>query len=386
MKKLAYLLLTCIPMFSFTQGIDSSYFENYSQVINLASDSDIQNFALLDSAAANNDFFFTAEQHWKAVNSQLQFSFLKYLHQKAGVRNLLLEGGYSYGYLVNRYLESGDDKLLEKVLQDIPICPKDQRELFEKIRDYNLSLPEEDRIQVHGIDLEHAPVLSVHSLNNLMPETTLPPSIASNMEKLVELHRSPYYYKAEMRKFFKRLNKDIHRQETVYKIFWGEHYETFRMITENTVQAFGFTLLKATVFKKRWEKREARMYKNFLQVRDNMKTGKYYAQFGGLHTDIKTSSRWEFPSLAHRLNYSENSPVKGKVLTISRYFRKLKSDYQKPGEYRKLEGMVSLAEKKFSDSIVLLSMIGNHTPFDELSKTFQYILLIDPDLEQAGCE
>ncbi|MEL6250605.1 MAG: hypothetical protein AAFR87_01235 [Bacteroidota bacterium] len=386
MKKLASLLLLSIPFLVAGQGIDSSYFENYSRVINLSSDSTHQSFDMLDSAVREHEFFFTAEQHWKAVNSQLQFSFLQYLHQKAGVRNLLLEGGYSYAFLINKFLETGDHRLLEKVLEDIPICPKDQRQLFERIRSYNLSLPKEDWIQVHGIDLEHSPILSLQSINNMLPAKEIPNGIAKRIERLLELHQSPYYDKAEVKKFFRGLNKDIKRRESDYRIFWGEDFEIFQMITLNTVQAYRFTVFNATFFKKSWEKREERMYANFLLTKEKMKNGKFYAQFGALHTDINTSSRWEFPTLANRLNYSTDSPVKGKVLTISRYFRKLNSDYQKPGEYKILESMMSMAEKRFSDSIVLFSMVGNKTPFKELSKTFQYIILIDPDLEQEGCE
>ena len=386
MKKLAFLLLLSIPFLSISQGIDSSYFENYSQVINLNVDSSFQELPLMDSSLAKHDFFFTAEEHKQAVNTQIQFSFLKYLHQKAGVRNFLLEGGYSYAFMINRYLSNGDEKLLDKILQDIPICPENQRELFQKIRKYNLGLPDKDRIEVHGIDLESSPALAIHTLYYLMPETTLPSGIAKYMTKLVDLHNSPYFYESDVKKFFRKLARDIKTNPHDYIAYWSGNFEIFKMIVENARQGLGFTLIKATIFKKRWEKREARMYNNFLLIKDKMKPGKFYAQFGGLHTDIKTSSLWEFPSLANRLNYSESSPVKGKVLTISRYFRTLNSDYKKPGEYRKLQNMVSIAEKRFDNSIVLLSMIGKQTPFRELSKTFQYIMLIDPALEQISCE
>lgn len=386
MKKLTFLLMLCSPFLSFSQGIDSSYFENYSQVIDLTVDSTFQDFSLMDSSLAQHDFFFTAEEHKQAVNTQIQFSFLKYLHQKAGVRNFLLEGGYSYAFMINRYLITGDEKLLDKILQDIPICPENQRELFQKIRKYNLSLPEKDRIEVHGIDLESSPALAIHTLYYLMPTSTLPSNIAAFMTELVELHNSPYFYEKTVNQFFRRLARDIKTNPYDYIAYWSGNYDIFKMIVENARQGLGFTLIKATIFKKRWEKREARMYNNFLLIKDKMKPGKYYAQFGGLHTDITTSSLWEFPSLANRLNYSQDSPVKGKVLTISRYFRTLNSDYKKPGEYRKLQNMVSIAEKRFDNSIVLLSMIGKQTPFRELSKTFQYIMLIDPALEQISCE
>ena len=386
MKELITFLCFIIPYAILGQSNERVYFENNAQVVTLSMDSNLQSFELMDTVLANHDFFFAAEQHWKAVNSQLQFRFLQYLHQKAGVKNLLLEGGYSYAYLINKYLKTGDEKLLDKVLQDIPVCPKDQRKLFERIRSYNLELEPQDRIEVHGIDLEHSPILALQSLSNLLPEKEIPPSISHKIEKLLKLHHSPQYDEVEVKRFFRKLDRDMVGKAATYRKFWGEDFDLFEMIVQNTIQGYGFNLLSATLFKKIWKSREERMYKNFLILRKRMKSGKYFAQFGALHTDIKTSSRWEFPSLANRLNYAESSPVKGKVLTISRYFRKLKSDYQKPVEYNKLENMVELAEGSFKDSIILLSMIGNQTPFPELSKTFQYIILIDPDLEKEGCE
>ncbi|MEM6805653.1 MAG: hypothetical protein AAF696_29920 [Bacteroidota bacterium] len=386
MKELITFLCFFIPYAILGQSNERIYFENNAQVIDLSIDSSLQSFELMDTVLQEHEFFFAAEQHWKAVNSQLQFRFLQYLHQRAGVRNLLLEGGYSYAYLINKYLKTGDGKLLDKVLQDIPVCPKDQRKLFERIRNYNLELAAEDRIEVHGIDLEHSPILALQSLNNLLPEKEVPKNISHRIEKLLKLHHSPQYDEVEVKRFFRKLDRDLIGKETAYRKFWGEDFELFEMIVQNTIQGYGFNLFSATLFKRIWQSREERMYKNFLVLQKRMKAGKYFAQFGALHTDIKTSSRWEFPSLANRLNYTESSPVQGRVLTISRYFRKLKSDYQKPVEYNKLENMVELAEGNFKNSIVLLSMIGNQTPFPELSKTFQYIILIDPDLEKEGCE
>ena len=128
------------------------------------------------------------------------------------------------------------------------------------------------------------------------------------------------------------------------------------------------------------------MYQNFLVLAKRMKKGNYYAQFGALHTDIKHSFLWDFPSLAHRLNYFQESPVKNGVLTVSRYFRKMQSNYKKLGEYEHFVEMMDAVQRNFSNQIVICSMVGKNSPFRELSQTFQYILIIDEELEKERCD
>ncbi|MEM6345195.1 MAG: hypothetical protein AAF927_14990 [Bacteroidota bacterium] len=364
---------------------DSTYLQRYATPLEVAGT--YEGFAAIDTVLPNYRFFFTAEEHWQSINTQIQFAFLSYLHQKAGVRNFIVEGGYSYGFLLNRYLQTGNERLLDKVVNDIPVCPENQLALFKEIYAYNQTLPEEDHIQVTGIDLEHSAELAVQCLHTLLPKKTPHRKIARKIDKLRDLHRSDYFVEREVKSYFRSLNKDIAKREQLYRNYWGEDFPRFQMIVENTLQGFGFDFLRLMLFPQKWQEREERMYKNFLVLQPYMKKGTYYAQFGALHTDIKESFRWEFPSLAHRLNYFDSSPVDGQVLTISRYFRDMKPNYDRLGESDRLHGMMDQIEKKFkNEEIVLLNLMGQETPFPRLSQTFQFIMLLDEDLEEDRCE
>ena len=387
MKRLLFHLLFVLPYLLMSQHSGSSYWENYAQPLDVENDTSWDSFSMLDSVVESYDFFFTAEQHWKSINTRIQFAFLTYLHQQAGVRNLIVEGGYSYGFLINQFLETGDDRLLKKVVHDIPVCPDNQMEMFQKIRDFNQNLPEKERIKVTGIDIEHSPELVIQCLNTIRPKGEIPRSIHKKINHISDLHQSPYFEEKRVKKFFQRLYRDINgNRREAYKRFWKDDFDLFEMIVENTVQGYNFSFIRASIFTKSWQKREDRMYKNFLILSRRMKEGKYYAQFGSLHTDIKKSFVWEFPSLAHRLNYFNNSPVENKVLTISRYFRKMQTNYEKLGEHDPFLQMMQEIEDHFSDNIILCSMIGRNSPFREMSKTFQFILLIDEDAEKEGCD
>lgn len=381
---LAFLLFS--PFWLTGQSDDSVYWQKNIYPLDVFDDSGFHSFFVLDSVVDDYEFFFSAEEHWRSVNSQIQFMLLTYLHQKAGVRNLILEGGFTYGYLINEYLETGDRRLLKKVLNDIPVCPEDQMDLFRKLYKYNQQLPEEERIMVSGIDLEHSPELALQGLHTLLPEKESPAEIEPLTGEIQRLHYSRVFEDRAVKKLFKKLELDLQKHPRIYADYLGENFPVFELIVENALKGYKFTIIKALFFQRVWEKREEQIYKNFVALQPRMKSGKYFAQFGGLHTDIHQSRRWKFPTLANRLNSMPDSPVGSQVMTISRFFRDMKADYQNLGEHEKLLEMMDYIEENFAEKIVICSMVGKDTPFREMSKTFQYILLLDSSLESEPCK
>ncbi|MDX2249072.1 MAG: erythromycin esterase family protein [Bacteroidia bacterium] len=380
------LLGILVPDSLHAQISDTTYWRENVYPLEIEGDSLSDSFFVLDSTVGKYRFFFTAEQHWRTINSQIQFAFLTYLHQKAGVRNLILEGGFTYGYLINRYLETGDKRLLKRVLNDIPVCPQDQMRMFEQLRKYNAQFPLEDRIMVSGIDLEHSPELALQGLSTIIPEQKPPDEIAVQVEEIKNLHQLRVFEAKKVNQLFQRLSKDFDQKNSIYSAYLGEDYDLAKLIVKNALQGKSFSLIKAVLFKKTWEKREEQLFANFVALQPRMKPGNYYAQFGALHTDIKASINWKFPSLAHRLNFYPESPVLGEVMTISRYFRRMSAEYNRLGEEDKLTQMVDYVEKNYKNPVVLCSMIGKNSPFAEMSKTFQYILLLEPEAEASPCE
>ena len=386
MRTLLLLLTVGLLRHLPAQSLDSLYWQAYVQPISLLPDSQAGGFDLLRPTLPDYRFFFTAEQHWRTINTDIQLAFLRYLHQEAGVRHLILEGGYSYGYLLNRYLETGDLRLLRKVVTNLPVCPEDQMEMFEALYALNQSLPAADRIEVTGIDLEHAPELAIQALHTMLPAGDPPKAIARRIAQIRELHQSPYYDRREVKRYFQRLQRDLVRHEAAYRAYWGEDYPLVGMIADNVIQGLGFGVVRAMIFKEKWQERESRMYHNFQLLAPRLKPGNYFAQFGALHTDIEASFNWTFPSLAHRLNFYPESPVAGQVLTISRYLPNMQEDYQELAEYEAFRELVRRAKGSFPQQVVLASMIGEGSPFQRLSRNYQFLLLIDPELEAPRCD
>ena len=390
---MVWLLLS--PVALFAQDISSNSLKNpigledwrpEVNLVDFSSNLVLEQLPMLDSILDRYQFFFMGEEHWKTINTEIQWSFLRYLHQQAGVRNLIVEGGYSFGFLLNQYLSSGDEGILKKALTNIPVCPEDQRSMYRRIYRYNQNLDPEDRIQVTGIDVEHSPELVLQVLYTLRPEAKeVPRAIRKEMKQLVELHESYYIVKSDVKRFFKRMGKSMARNEAVHREYWGTDFARVRMLAENTLAGYEFKYLKAMIFEDTWQERESQMYSNFIALQPYMAQGGYFAQFGVLHTDLHESSQWEFPTLAQRLNKIDGSPVEDQVLTISRYVRRMDERYEALGQGEPMRRLIKYLERRYPDQIVLCNMLGPDSPFPKLGKNFQYLILIDEDLEESAC-
>ena len=374
---LIIILLTVPYSRVWSQSSYTKFIKKDVRVLNISVDQLGTSVELLDSVVPSYSFFFSAEEHWKSVNYRVQFRLLTYLYHHSDVRNLILEGGYTYGHMINRYLDSGDERLLIKAIYDTPVCPEDLRSFFKKIYEFNQSLPEGQKIRVMGIDVEQSPLLVLECLYFMLPDRTLTAGVRDKINQLKDLYGQEYDEK-EVKKFFRQFHKEVMERRRAYKRFWGDQFWLFKLILENTIQGFDSPLLREFVYAHGDEKkREERMFKNFRLLYNNSQflPGNYYGQFGAIHTELNPSINWGYLTLARNLNEGKYSPVKGQVLTISKFFRRLNMIYEKFPEYGRFMKIMAAVDKQMDDDVVLCKLLGNEHLFPEISKDFQYILI-----------
>lgn len=111
-------------------------------------------FDFFDHAAENSSLILLGEMHHTQEIYDLEFEFIKYLN-KFGYRNVILEIGYSSRYLIERYLETGDETYYPLIF--------DEGGLIKKIYEYNKELPEDKKISVWGFDVD-TPRSELHGL------------------------------------------------------------------------------------------------------------------------------------------------------------------------------------------------------------------------------
>ena len=113
--------------------------------------------------------FISGENHRHvAVNGMIEFKLLRFLHEKAGVQHLILELGEARGWYANRYVNEQDT--LEKYCL-MATTSVEHMKILDDIREWNLTLPAEKRIQIHGIDVERFNDIALLRLSDLLPKT-----------------------------------------------------------------------------------------------------------------------------------------------------------------------------------------------------------------------
>ena len=94
---------------------------------------------------------------------------------------MFLEQGYSWGWMLDKYLQTGDTAVLH-ILNNYSYSIYEK--MFEELRAYNESLDSNDKIKVIGIDVERFFGLAVRTLSYLLPDKDPPDEISLEVESL----------------------------------------------------------------------------------------------------------------------------------------------------------------------------------------------------------
>ncbi|MCG8331540.1 MAG: hypothetical protein MI974_27870 [Chitinophagales bacterium] len=111
-------------------------------------------------------FVLSGEIHTVWPSEYLRFEFLQFLNGCNGTNVLLLEESISNGYLVNKYLETGDSSYLNKVYKEFKKTVSNKRnkirkEKLKKVHQLNSELPDSLKIKIIALDIERQGIAGV---------------------------------------------------------------------------------------------------------------------------------------------------------------------------------------------------------------------------------
>lgn len=118
MKKiiLIIILLSCYPLTSCTAY--SSKHKEYIKRNSIDLSSGVFDaFQYYNTGFDEYEVYLIGEHHGIKETFEIDFEFTKYLYLTQNVRNVLLEVGYSDAQLLNLYLASGDESILQRIFQ-----------------------------------------------------------------------------------------------------------------------------------------------------------------------------------------------------------------------------------------------------------------------------
>ncbi|WP_061996288.1 erythromycin esterase family protein [Clostridium sp. ATCC 25772] len=287
--------------------------KNYSSV-DLEDESEFKDLSIMDSDIEGKEIFFTAELHGTKANEQLNMKFLKYFKEKTDFKYYLCELSYSDAYFINKYLETGDIKILEDIYKPLKgtfAWNKDSYNHFKKLYEYNNALPKESRIQVVGADIEHQPINAYKFLVDVLPDKEAPKEIKSVIDKIKNKFNDSDEFDKTFAQCSNELQNNIEKNENIYKEYLGENFTGFNLVNLNVLNSVEAYKHEDYVD---WNNtRDNMIYKNFQILQKELPKGKYYGQWGLNHTF--QSKEKDIMWFAAYLN-SDDSIFKDKILTV----------------------------------------------------------------------
>lgn len=365
--------------------------------LNLKQNENFDDLAMLDSGINNYRVFFTGENHvFRKSNYLLQLKMLKYLHQKAGVKHLFLEFGYSRGWLVNQYIQTGDS-ILFKTLKNYSY--PEYAALYKGIYEYNKTLDSNKKITVTGIDLERSSTSAIKVLSMLLPKSDPPKNIAVHVDAIralgvysdkrhymlddEEVSTGDVYYSGNFYNenlSLRHILNDIDSNSEHYHAYFGDNYIHVLNIIKGIKGEQQRTVYINSRAIQQYIFRENFMYDRMIELLQQFPDEKFYSQFGRCHTPISTDDIWcgyyFYRTLAERLNNASEIDLKNKVLSIACIYP-LSTGYERgvtgagvgPGNINKL-----LNECK-KDELTLFQLGNDSTLLPAFYGKYQYYIV-----------
>lgn len=302
------------------------YLKNNFTEINIEKENEFQDLAILNDDLKDKEIFFTGENHGIKVNELLDMKFLRLFKEKVDFKYYLCELSYSDAYFLNKYLESGDIKILENIYKPLKgtfAWNKESYDHWKKVYEFNKTLPQDRKIQVVGVDIEHQIQNALRYMTTILPNKEVPNEIASKINELNDRWNSLENIKEninpkELVDFSEGLKKDLQKKEGIYKNYLGENYFGFKLVNDNIL----YTNEAYSVNDKEFNKvRDKRIYENFKKVYDNLPKGKYYGQWGLNHIFQKDQAGVKWAAAAMN---EKGSSLENKVLSIAYIYENCK--------------------------------------------------------------
>ncbi|CAN5312536.1 hypothetical protein BH10BAC1_BH10BAC1_18070 [soil metagenome] len=333
----------------------------------------------LENSLRNYQFYFSGESHYKPGNLQLKLQLLKKLYKEQNVRIVFLERGYSEGWLVNKYLETGDMTVLDYVNDDF------EKSFYLELKKFNDSLMMPEKIRVYGIDYEKSPLRTNNALF-LLFNSCLHNVAVSNV-------------KTELNDFIKRNNQsfiaDIHKLDLLFqsiendtsyyqKILSGNYIDVKKM--NESYQAWKVmskvNYNNANISDSLRMLREHFLFSNVCSIHEKFQMVSCFGQFGSFHIPLQFQERWLKYKNVKSFSSMLSEKYIGKVCSINTIYKAIfwnKIRFTKVNKNagftrKELNSINSISPSK---KITLFFLKDDNSPFVEFSTLYFQVVIVN---------
>lgn len=293
---------------------------------------------MLYDKAKDSRIVMSGENHSEVeANSLMEFSFMRALYENCGYRDYIIELSPARAYYLQKYITEGDGYALQ-ALQGIssPAYMK----LFYSLHDWNMKLPKEERIRVHGIDVERFYDLSALRMSDFLQAMEvkhgLPLALATKVYAFRNIVTRNFtnslqeYQKEVLADTAVTIEKDeesagfsysgndftalisedsLFGNLDVYKEWLKADFTEFLIIKEGLDEVFKWNDLRRTAHQSHW--REGKMYSRMKALLEKYPNSKFFGQFGRCHISNSQSNVdcgwYNFNSVMNRLKMQDST-------------------------------------------------------------------------------
>lgn len=313
--------------------------------------------------------YLIGEQHAIAKNYDIQLYFIKYFNQNQNVRYIISEDGFCDTMLLNRYLETGDDSIIQNIVEGTKgsfAYSKNYYSFYEKVYEYNKSLPADQKLVFIGIDVQHNAQVGIDYLLTLNDQQKIAPaSVRSALEALESRDE------ARVAEAVKLLAEN----EGAFREYYGDQFNAFYFGLRSVGQGIKF------YEEHDYAVREGFIHENFRDHYETYGMKKCFGMFGGAHT-LLNSSFGQTSNLAAYMN-EEHEPTKSKVCSIMAdyidcFYMDLKTGRGIPVTYSQSTSVSRLLDESTDAELTLFPLHKKESPFAEsgFTNSFQYYLCV----------
>lgn len=245
------------------------------------------------------NIYFVGQGHGNEANTIIEKGFLFSLNEKFNVRFYILEFGHSLAFLLNQYLETGQDSILNF------INPLGNFRFVKLIKSFNDTLAASRRIRFFGLDFENRlnGKWTKKAIEIISGKINLPSNNPLQILLNTFINKPPKFEKENLVK----LKTYLYKNEQDCRKLLGKYYIDLLLISK---AQFDFS-----------PRRDKAMLDNFkLLNRELIQSGenpKFFASFGVGHINPENKN-----GLPYRLLENKDSPIKGKVCVVGTQYYK----------------------------------------------------------------
>ncbi len=321
------------------------YLQKNHRVISFAAE-DFADLEPLVDDLCGKEIFLCGENHGVLTNEKLRLRFLKFCKEKTNFKYYLWELPLSTAYFLNKYLETGDRRILWEVYEPFKNTYAWNQESFNHLvwlYEYNQGLAEKDRIKIVGIDIEH------------QRENALKYLAAAAEKEKAPWAGALKSFLAEA-DFNKKAVTDLCRSLS----FNSELDFQSRLVIQNLLA--GYEAYDSANFN---DARDRQMHKNFQALYNKLPAGKYFGQMGLSHVfQRKTPNINWFASLLNQ------GSLRGKILSICYLYADCK--YLYPTQIKDYRSEITTLNEKAAyfkafkaEEATIFKLNATHSPFAE---------------------